>query len=321
LRCNDTDLKQARPDLEIVLVEREFAGFGASGRNGGWVSGHFAGSREVMAKSHGRDAVLALQREMRETVDEVLAVCAKEGIAADLVKHGKLIVARTCAQEARLDAMLAGDRRWESAEEGYVPLGARELEERIHITGARRALFSPHAARAQPARLVTGLAAAVERLGVKIFEGTAVKALDPGVVTTSHGRVRARSVLACLEGFTAQLQGHRRRLLPLNSAMVVTAPLTDAQWQEIGWGGAELLADSAHASMYAQRTADGRIALGGRGIPYRFGSRTDQAGATHGRPSSSWSKSCTACSRPLRWRMSTTPGAVYSGCDATGFPA
>jgi len=62
--------------------------------------------------------------------------------------------------------------------------------------------------------------------------------------------------------------------------MVVTEPLPAAAWQEIGWDGFETLSDQAHAYMYAQRTADGRIALGGRGVPYRFGSATDHLGAT-----------------------------------------
>ena len=92
--------------------------------------------------------------------------------------------------------------------------------------------------------------------------------------------MRATHVLRCLEGFTAGLAGQRRTLLPMNSAIVVTEPLTPEQWDRIGWRGSELLGDLAHAYCYAQRTADGRIALGGRGIPYRFGSRTDVDGRT-----------------------------------------
>ena len=95
--------------------------------------------------------------------------------------------------------------------------------------------------------------------------------------------MRAATVLTCLEGFTASLRGERRTLMPLNSAMVVTDPLPDSVWQAIGWDGAELLGDSAHAYIYAQRTADGRIALGGRGVPYRYGSRTDRRGHTQPR--------------------------------------
>ncbi|HZE04199.1 MAG TPA: FAD-binding oxidoreductase, partial [Solirubrobacteraceae bacterium] len=259
---------------------REFAGFGASGRNGGWLSDRFAGSRERMARSHGRDAVLELQRALQATIDEVIEVCADEQIDADLIKPGRLLVARSAAQHARLRRHLAQERAWAQTTEDSVELDAAELSERIHVSGARAALYSRHCARIQPAKLVTGLARRVERLGVTIYEDTTVTNIEPGRVRTDHGTIRAATVLRCLEGFTAGLEGARRDLLPLNSAMIVTDPLPAERWAEIGWDGAELLGDHAHAYMYAQRTADGRIALGGRGVPYRFASRTDRWGQT-----------------------------------------
>jgi glycine/D-amino acid oxidase-like deaminating enzyme len=274
-------LKRDRPDLEIAIVEREFAGYGASGRNGGWLSSEFNGSREAMARRHGAQGVVALSRAMQETVDEVLAVCAAEDIAADQLKHGLLHVARNPAQAARLRAGLPQLRRWlPDPEHDLVALDRAEVEARVRIEGAQAAALNPHAARVQPAKLVQGLAAAVARLGVRIHEGTTATAVAPGRVDTDHGTVRARHVLTCLEGFTAGLPGRRRTWLPLNSAMVATAPLGDAAWSAIGWDGSELVGDGAHAYMYAQRTADGRIALGGRGVPYRYGSRTDRDGRT-----------------------------------------
>ncbi len=273
-------LARARPDAEIVVLEREFAGFGASGRNGGWVSDHFAGNRDQMARTHGRASVIAMQRALQASIDEIIEVCAAEQIDADLVKHGTVAVARSPAQEARMHAALREARAWDQGPEDFVALSAPELEERMRVSGARGALFSPHCARAQPAKLVTGLARAVERHGVTIYEDTAVEAIEPGLARTDRGIVRAPVVLRCLEGFTASLEGARRELLPLNSAMIVTDPLGEDRWAQIGWEGAELCGDLAHAYMYAQRTADGRIALGGRGIPYRFGSRTDHDGET-----------------------------------------
>jgi glycine/D-amino acid oxidase-like deaminating enzyme len=127
---------------------------------------------------------------------------------------------------------------------------------------------------------VSGVARAVRERGVRIHEGTRAVRIEPGAVVTERGTVRAPVVLRCLEGFTAGLPGHRREWLPMNSAIIATAPLTEAQWAEIGWAGEELLGDEAHAYCYAQRTADGRIAMGGRGVPYRFGSRTDVDGQT-----------------------------------------
>jgi glycine/D-amino acid oxidase-like deaminating enzyme len=89
-------------------------------------------------------------------------------------------------------------------------------------------------------------------------------------------------VVRALEGFTASLPGHRRAWLPMASSMVATEPLPDAAWAEIGWKGAELVGDEAHGFAYAQRTRDGRIALGGRAVPYRYGSRWDRRGETLG---------------------------------------
>jgi glycine/D-amino acid oxidase-like deaminating enzyme len=276
-------LKSAAPELDVVVLEREFAGFGASGRNGGWLSSNFAASRRRVERDHGRQAVVAIESAMRGSVDEVIAVCVAEEIDADIVKHGVLHVARNAAQMARLRHGVAEGRAWGLGAEDLVELDAQALEARIRVADARAAVWSPHAARVQPAKLVQGLAAAVRRLGVSIYESTTVYETGPGAARSDRGTVSARFVLSCLEGFTSSLRGQRRTWLPLNSAMVVTAPLPPEMWEAIGWEGAELLGDGAHAYMYAQRTADGRIALGGRGVPYRFGSRTDTLGLTQRR--------------------------------------
>jgi glycine/D-amino acid oxidase-like deaminating enzyme len=287
-------LKQADPSLRIVVLEAAFAGFGASGRNGGWLTSALPGSRDRYARGPGgRDAVLELQRQLRETVDEVGRVCAAEGIEADLVKGGELSVAATPAQHERLREELAADREWGLGEDEVRYLGPAELAGRVRIAGGLGALYSPHCARIQPAKLVTGLAGAVERAGVQIYEATPVTRIEPGRpggprpeparACTVFGDVTARYVLRATEGFTAGLPGQRRDLLPMNSSMIVTEPLGDDAWPEIGWAGCETIGDSAHVYMYAQRTADGRIAIGGRGIPYRFGSGLDHRGVTQDR--------------------------------------
>jgi glycine/D-amino acid oxidase-like deaminating enzyme len=273
-------LKRSRPDLEVVLLEREFAGFGASGRNGGWLSDHFTASRPALARTHGREAVLALQRAMQGTVDEVISVCDTERIEADILRHGLLRVARGPAQAARLRTALAEDRQWGLGPHDVAELDADALAARVRIAGATAATWDRHAARVQPAKLVQGLAAAVQRLGATIYEGTTVREIVSGAAISDRGRVSARHVLSCLEGFTASLRGQRRTWLPLNSAMIATEQLPAGVWDAIGWDGCELMGDMAHAYVYAQRTADGRIALGGRGVPYRFGSHTDRNGET-----------------------------------------
>lgn len=273
-------LAAARPDLKIAILEKEFAGFGASGRNGGWLSSELAGSRPRYAATHGRDGVVRLLQAMRDAVDEVIAVAAAEGIDADIVKNGLLEVARNPAQVERAHERIEEERSWGAGEEDFQLLTANEARHRITVQHGDIAVYTPHCARVQPAKLVTGLARAVERRGVTIYEQTQATSIVSGSVHTDRGLVRAPVILRCLEGFIADIRGERRDWLPMNSSMIVTEPLSGDRWDAIGWDGTELLGDLAHAYMYAQRTADGRIAIGGRGVPYRYASRTDDRGAT-----------------------------------------
>jgi glycine/D-amino acid oxidase-like deaminating enzyme len=272
-------LKRADPGLRIVVLEAAFAGFGASGRNGGWVTATLPGSRARYARHPGgRQGVRELERQLRDTVDEVARVCRAEGIDAGLVKGGTLTVATTAAQDARLRQRLARDRSWGDEEETVRYLDRTELADRLQVAGAVGALYSPHCARVQPADLAAGLAEAVTRSGVLLYEGTPVTSIGPGRAGTPAGEVRSPYVLRCTEGFTAALPGQRRTLLPMNSSMIITGPLGEAARKSIGWDRFETLSDEAHAYMYAQRTTDGRIALGGRGIPYRYASGLDHDG-------------------------------------------
>jgi glycine/D-amino acid oxidase-like deaminating enzyme len=279
-------LADADPRLRIVVVEAESAGFGASGRNGGWLSGLMPGDRDRLAEGSagrpggGRAGVMALQRHLIDAVGEVVKACAADGIDADIQEGGTLAVATTAAQLRRLRAGAEADRAWGLGPEDQWELGAGEVGDRIAVAGAVGGVYSPHCARIQPAKLARGLAEAVERRGVTIYERTRAWGIEPGRVRTPGGDVAAPWVIRATEGFTATLPGLHRRLLPVNSSMIVTEPLPPEFWARAGWAGAETLRDAAHVYVYAQRTADGRIAIGGRGIPYRFGSRIDATGRT-----------------------------------------
>lgn len=270
-------LKKAAPFLRVTVLEQKFCGYGASGRNGGWLYNGIAG-RDRYARLHGHEAAVGLQKAMNDTVDEVVRVAREEGIEADLHKGGVLEVATTPAQLARLKDFHAHELSYGEKDRELYDAGG--TAERIRVAGAVGSTWTPHGARLHPVKLVKGLARVVEALGVVIHESTPVTEIRPKHAVTPYGTVRAPYVLRCTEGFTAGLKGHRRTWLPMNSSMIATEPLTDEQWESVGWDGLETLGDMAHAYMYAQRTADGRIALGGRGVPYRFGSRTDNDGRT-----------------------------------------
>ncbi|MEQ6899418.1 FAD-dependent oxidoreductase [Microbacterium sp. KR10-403] len=270
-------LRQLDPSVRVALVEARFAGFGASGRNGGWLTNSVTGGRE----RYGRDGGIRQQAALNDAVDEVIRVADAAGIDADIAQGGELNVAYNDAQLARMRAFAAAEVEWPGAD--VVTLGPAETAARVGVASPRGSVWHPHCARVHPAKLVRGLAEAVERAGAVIYENTPALALSPGRVETTRGVVRADHVIRATEGFTANLRGEHRTWLPMNSSLIVTDPLPDAVWSVIGWEHADTLGDLAHVYTYAQRTADGRIAFGGRGIPYRYGSRVDTDGRTQDR--------------------------------------
>lgn len=279
-------LKRANPALDIRILERAFAGFGASGRNGGWLTGGFAWSHSRYLARGGREGLRAMIAALAHAPREVIAVARAEGISADIVETDELALATNSAQWARARAEHEARLSWEVPEDRTSLIDAHEATARIAVPGLCGAFVQHGVARVQPALLVQGLAGAVRRLGVRIYEGTEATSVAPGRVATRAliagapvtGAVSAPVILRATEGFTPALPGHRRDLLPLNSALIVTKPLPAALWERIGWQGRELVGDIGHVYFYAQRTREGRIALGGRGQPYRFASRIDRGG-------------------------------------------
>jgi glycine/D-amino acid oxidase-like deaminating enzyme len=263
-------LAQADPSLRIAVIEAEYAGFGASGRNGGWCSGLFPVGVGALARRHGREQAIAMHRALAATVDEVGRAAAAEGIDCSYVKGGTVALARSAAQLRRAEAEAA-----EAQEYGLdlMLLGAAQARDRCGASGVVGGTFSPDCAALQPAALVRGLAAAVERHGVAIYEGTRALRLSRGSVLTDHGTVRADVVIRALEGYTAGLAGHKRTLAPVYSLMIATEPLPPEMWERIGLARRETFTDHRHLIVYGQRTADDRLAFGGRGAPYHFGSR------------------------------------------------
>ena len=260
-------LKRHEPGLRVVVVEREIAGFGPSGRNGGWAMAGIPGSPGVYARRGGAESVRRALRETQAAVDEVGRVAAVEAIACGYCKAGAVTVATTEPQRARL---LAETRPGEGPWEREQALDAAALDRLVRIPGVLAATFLAQAARVDPARLVRGLADACERLGVTIHERTPALELAPGRIRCPAGTLRARTVVAATESYTTELPGQRLRYLPLYSLMIATEPLPAATWEELGWRHGLLVGDAHHLFFYAQRTTDGRIAIGGRGAPYRL---------------------------------------------------
>jgi glycine/D-amino acid oxidase-like deaminating enzyme len=265
-------LRRLDPTLRIAVVEAEFAGFGASGRNGGWLSALLPMSFEKMAAHHGRDHAIAMQHTMHDAVDEVARVTTEEGIDCHLAKGGYLNLARTQPQVRRVHELLAYYHSWGFGEDDYRWLSAEEAAARLRATRVLGAGYTPHCAAIHPARLVRGLAATVERAGVTIYEQTRVLEIGKRTVRCETGTVSADVVVRATEAFTARLPQHRRDVAPIYSLMIATEPLPTSFFDEVGWSQRETFNDDRQLVIYGQRTADNRIAFGGRGAPYHFGS-------------------------------------------------
>ncbi|UGS37269.1 NAD(P)/FAD-dependent oxidoreductase [Capillimicrobium parvum] len=267
-------LRRADPSLDVVLLDAEIAGYGASGRNGGAVIAQFNGSREYWTKRGGRAGTQAMERAVRESVVEVGAAVEREGIDCSYARNGVVMVARTPLETERFRASIDEDREWGWTEEDSRLLTAAEVQERIKVDGALGARYNAHCASIHPGALVRGLADTVERLGATIYEGTRVTAIEPGLARTAAGHtVRARTVVRATEAYTESLETHRRIMVPVHTSMLVTEVLPDHIWAQIGWAGREALL-AEHPFLHLQHTADHRITIGGddNRVPYRYAS-------------------------------------------------
>jgi len=263
-------LMLADPSCRVAVIERETAGFGASGRNGGWCVALIHGLDHYFARDPQSGA--ALRDAMKASVDEVGAVCETEGIAADFHKGGGLTVATNALQAERLGEGLKLQREIGWTEDDVQWLEPDELTARIRVSSSYGGTFNVNTAAVNPAKLARGVADAAERRGASIYEQTTALSVEPGRVQTSHGTVRARRIVMALDAHVTQLPGYRRNVLPTYEHMIATEPFSDRTWEEIGLSKRGLFGDTSRLFTYAQRTADNRIAIGGRSVAYHFGS-------------------------------------------------
>jgi glycine/D-amino acid oxidase-like deaminating enzyme len=275
------ELLRRDPSLRVAVLEQAVCGYGASGRNGGWASALFPVPDEPLIRLVGLEAFTHQRHVLQEAVRALGASAQTDGIDAHFVRGGSLTFARNEVQAHRLRAGVEESRGVGVTEGDLEWLDGPAARERAGLTSVLGAIYTPHCARIHPARLVRGLADVVERLGAAIFEESPVTRIVAGHlerrphVVTAAGTVHADYVVRATEGFTPTFAGQRRSVAPIYSLMVATEPLSDDFWNEAGLAGYETFADDRNLIIYGQRTNDDRIAFGGRGAPYHFGSTVE----------------------------------------------
>ncbi|MCT8467243.1 FAD-binding oxidoreductase [Chromohalobacter canadensis] len=271
-------LKRLSPGLEIVVLEAERVGHGASGRNGGWVVGNLAGLERHIG---------GLSREERRTccgvvadnVDEIGRVLAREGIDADFNKGGAIYAAARYRDQIAIQRdYLQHLHELGHSEADCYWLDAEQLSAKARFRNGHGGIYHRQVATVNPARLVTGLAELVERLGVTIHEQSRAETLAPNKVSTHEGSVEAPTIVCATEGYADRFHDYKRHVIPVQSLVVATEPISDDTWEEVGMSERLAFSDASRLINYGHRTADGRIVFGARGN-YYLGARpkADQA--------------------------------------------
>ncbi len=266
-------LLKANPTLSVALIESKTVGFGASGRNGGWCSALFPASMKKIASLSSGDEAVRLQRTMNASIAEMGDIVRTEKIDCDWEQGGYVSLARNEAQLARSRNEVAGWKSWGFGDDHLQLLTASEASKRANATNVLGGTYTPNCAAIHPAKLASGLARVVEKLGATIYEQTTVTRIAERLLETDRGAVRADVIIRATEGYTAEFPQSHRAIIPMYSLMVATEPLPQKTWDAIGLAERETFSDKRHLRIYGQRTSDGRFAFGGRGAPYHFGSQ------------------------------------------------
>jgi len=259
-------LKQFQPHLNIAVFEKEYVGFGASGRNGGWASAEYPTSGNRLIKENGLESYKNLRTAITKSIDEIGEIAKSNNWQIDYAKGGALVFARGNAQLSRISKEI---------DEEHQLLNKSQTTELLNIPSALGSVFTPHCAALNPFKLVRALADHLEKLGVMIYEQSSVSEIRDKQVEVNGFNVNCTFSIRATEAFTPRKwMGNRQ--IPIYSLMVATEPLSNEVIKEIRNTQRATFQEACHLITYAQITSDNRLALGGRGVRYKLFSRLSE---------------------------------------------
>ena len=259
-------LKQFQPNLKIAVLEKEYVGFGASGRNGGWASAEYPTSSNRLIKENGLKSYKNLRTAITKSIDEIGEIAKSNNWQIDYAKGGALVFARGNAQLSRISKEI---------DEEHQLLNKSQTTDLLNIPSALGSVFTPHCAALNPFKLVRALADHLEKLGVMIYEQSSVSEIRDKQVEVNGFNVNCTFSIRATEAFTPRKwMGNRQ--IPIYSLMVATEPLSNEVVKEIRNTQRATFQEACHLITYAQITGDNRLALGGRGVRYKLFSRLSE---------------------------------------------
>ena len=270
-------LKQLDPSLNVAVLEGAVIGYGASGRNGGFSMTLFGFEPDITTTLFGLERAREAHRYMEDAVDYVQELVRTQGMACDYEHNGFARVALTPAHERRLQRQLTLYDKWGFAD-SFHWWDRGQMQQAVHSPLFQGGFFEPRCGILNPARQVLEWKRLCLETGVKIFEHSAAQRLSYGNTTatlhTEAGSLTAERVVLATNAYSHLLpdMGHfSRRQAPVWTYQVVTEPLTDAQWQAIGWQQRFGIETNRHMVHYFRPTADGRITFGGANVQLAYG--------------------------------------------------
>lgn len=269
-------LKEQNPDLKVVLLEAEVVGYGASGRNGGFsmpLMGWDITYLLYLFKERG----IRAHHYMLDCVRRTRALVEKEGMDCDLEYNGLMVLARNDFQMRQLERNLK-DFHKAGCDEVQLLTGD-DFAERLNSAWHVGALYEPDTAILNPAKLAREFKRVIEGKGVKVYERSPVTRFTPGdtvtVETMGGGRVKAAAAVLGLNAFGQRLRVRPYTYAPMYTYIILTEPLDDDTYNQVGWTRREGIEDKRQLVHYMRLTADNRLLMGGRDAPYYFGNKAE----------------------------------------------
>lgn len=275
-------IKEHAPSCDVILLEQDICGGGASGRNGGFVLSWMS-KLSSLAKLFGMPEALRIATSSESAIDEIDEFCRRHGIDADFRKGGWLWTATTRAQLGAWEGVV---RHCEiHGVPGFQRLPDKEVGVRAGSGAHRAGVFLAQAAVVQPAALARGLRRIALELGVRIFERTRVLGFsraDPALIRTSSGTVIAAKLVIATNAWAASIRELSRAIAVISSDMIVTEP-APALLEQMGWHKNLSITDSQTMVDYYRITRDGRVAFGKGGWTIAYGGRIGKKFDRHAR--------------------------------------
>ncbi len=267
-------LKRLQPSLTVAVLESQYCGYGASGRNGGFSMTLFGLTKEITQLRFGKEKAIEAQHYMEEAVDYQADFIKENKIDCDYERSGYLLVSASKAQEKRVEKEFKIAEKWglKNIERWDTPRLRQEFQTQLYRNG----WYEPRCGILHPAKFVRALKHLAEAMGVVIYENSPVISIDKKPsgsveVTTTSGKISGSRLVLATNAYSVNVPLIRQKQTPVFTHIVLTEPLTDAQMQSIGWANRAGIEDARNLVHYYRLTKDNRIVMGGGDVSIGYG--------------------------------------------------